>query len=399
MSSGRTLPVWLMGLTNLTLGIGGAIALLITPQLLSALHVPEPRIAGITGLALVPPFASVLAAPILDVWVSRKTYAIGFMGLAGLFNTLALLSIGNLDLLGWLLFCAMFSTSMAISACGGWLGSLVSKDRDADLGAWFTVANILGFGVTSIIGVALVRSLPPGLGAVLLGGLAAAPVLVCLAIPGTQPDGRLASESFGQFFRDLLALIRRPSVLLTILLFGVPAASFALTNTLGGLGRDYGASEQFVALAGGLGVTIAGLIGSLATPRLLRHLAPRPFYLVVGTLGALFTLCAILLPRTPGFFALTMIGENIAQAAALATANVVIFRTMGKDNPFAATEFALLIAAVSVPISYMQVLDGQAYGRGGLNGMYLTDAGLGLAACAALALILWLARGLMRPVA
>ncbi len=65
---------------------------------------------------------------------------------------------------------------------------------------------------------------------------------------------------------------------------------------------------------------------------------------------------------------------------------------MGKDNPLAATAFSVLTAAVIVPLSYMQVLDGGAYGIGGLMGAYATDAGLGLVACAALAVVLRLTR-------
>jgi PAT family beta-lactamase induction signal transducer AmpG len=386
-----------MGLTNLPLGITGAVALLICPQLLAAAHVPEPRIAEITGLALLAGFACVPLSPILDVRFSRKTYTVAFTLLGGLLTTASLLELDNLAVLGWLLFATFFSICLAIAAAGGWLGSLVAKSDDTGLGSWMTAANISGFGVTAIVGTGLIRALPPGVGAVALGLLAAAPALVCLFIPGPPPDRRLASESFGQFFGDVAALVRRPSVLLTGLLFIVPAASFALTNTLGGLGRDYGASEQFVSLAGGAGVTVAGIIGSLFVPRLANRISARVLYLAIGAAGALFTLALVMLPRTPSIFLLAMMGENIAQSAALATANVVIFRTMGKDNPLAATEFAILTAAVTIPITYMQVLDGHAYGRGGLAGTYFTDAGLGLAACAAMALVLILTRKTLQP--
>jgi len=399
MASTRMPPVWVMGLTNLPLGITGAVALLIVPQLLSAAHVPEPRIAEITGLALLAGFGCVPVSPILDVRFSRKTYAIGFTLIAGLLTTVSLLALDRLAVLGWLLFATFFSVSLAIAAAGGWLGSLVAKTDDARLGPWMTAANIAGFGVTAIVGAGLIRALPPGFGAVALGLIAAAPALICALIPGPPPDRKLARESFGRFFGDLMALVRQPTVLLTVLLFAVPAASFALTNTLGGLGHDYSASEQFVSLAGGAGVTVAGLIGSLLVPRLADRMPPRALYLGIGTLGAFFTLSLIVLPHTPGIFLLAMGGENIAQSAALATANVVIFRTMGKDNPFAATEFAILTAAVTVPITYMQVVDGHAYGGGGLTGTYLTDAGLGLAACAAMALVLMLTRRRFQPAA
>ena len=93
MASKRIPPVWVMGLTNLPLGITGAVALLIVPQLLAALHVPEPRIAEITGLALLAGFGCVPLSPILDVRFSRKTYAIGFTLAAGVLTTVSLLEL------------------------------------------------------------------------------------------------------------------------------------------------------------------------------------------------------------------------------------------------------------------------------------------------------------------
>ena len=68
--------------------------------------------------------------------------------------------------------------------------------------------------------------------------------------------------------------------------------------------------------------------------------------------------------------------------------------SIGKDNPFAATQFGLLVAASGLPISYMQVLDGHAYGLGGLGLLYGVDGGLGLLASLAMALLLarWASR-------
>jgi len=168
----------------------------------------------------------------------------------------------------------------------------------------------------------------------------------------------------------------------------VPAASFALTNTLGGLGDDYHASEGFVALMGGAAGVGAGLIGSLLVPPLASRAPERWLYLGIGSIGAAFTLSLIIAPRTPVLFGVAIAGQDIAQSAALATVNVVALQSLGKDNPFAATQFGILLSASSLPITYMQLLDGHAYGRGGLTLMYLVDGGLGLLACALMASLL-----------
>jgi PAT family beta-lactamase induction signal transducer AmpG len=388
MAARRLPPIWLLGLAQAPLGVNGAVALLVTPQLLAARHVPEPRIAEITALALVPGFCSFVLAPILDVRLSRRTYALGLFLACGLLTVAALMAIGNLAVLGWLLFAALFCVQLGISAAGGWISQLVSKEEESRLGAWFVVGNIGGFGLTSILGVILLRDLPYALGAALLGLLVVAPVAIFPLIPAPGPDRRLAKESFGQFFADLFTLVRRPVVLLSLVLFGVPAASFALTNTLGGLGADYGASERFVALMGGAGVVAAGIFGSLLVPPLANRVSPLPLYVAIGAVGAAFTLSLIVLPHTPAVYTLAMVGQNVFQSAAFATANFVMFRLMGKDNPFAATQYALMLAAQGLPLSYMQVLDGHAYGHGGAAKMYLMDGGLGLAACLSLVVLL-----------
>jgi PAT family beta-lactamase induction signal transducer AmpG len=238
----------------------------------------------------------------------------------------------------------------------------------------------------------LLRGMPYLAGAALLSLLIVAALPIYLTTPCPPADGRLAEESFREFARDLAALLRRPTVLWTLLLFLAPAASFALTNQLSGEGRDFGAPERLVGLFGGAGAAIAGVVGSLLTPRIGKRLPPRVLYLLVGGLGAVFTLTLILLPRSPAVFGLAMLGENVFQAASFSVANIIVLRTIGHDNPLAATQFGLLNAAGSLPLTYMQVLDGQAYGLGGLNGSLLADAGLSAAACALLGATSWIFR-------
>ena len=181
-------------------------------------------------------------------------------------------------------------------------------------------------------------------------------------------------------------------MLWTLLIFLAPCASIALTNTLGGLGADFHTPESLVGLIGGLGISIAGVCGSLAIPVLARFVPPRPLYLMVGGLGAVFTLTLILMARSPTTFGVAMLGENVFQAASFSVGAMITLRTIGHDNPLAATQFAVLNAALLIPPTYMQELDGIGYGWGGLTGNLLMDASLSLAACGALGFALSLLR-------
>jgi PAT family beta-lactamase induction signal transducer AmpG len=384
----KTAPAWLLGLANLPLGVTGGVGLLTIPQLLAARHVPEPVIAQMTTLALLPTVGIFLLGPIVDVRFSRRTYAAIGTLLAAAATGVAVLEYDNLAVLGVAMFLALGGAAFNGLAIGGWFGSLLTKEEDRQLGAWMIVANIGSFGLITVAGVQLVRALPLPLAAALLAGPNLAPLLLYAVTPAPGPDQRLARESFSRFVADLTVLVRRPTVLQLLLLFAVPAASFALTNTLGGLGRDYGASERFVAIMGGAAVTAAGLLGSLVVPALARRAPPRTLYISVGVVGALFTLSLIALPHTPAVFALAIVGQNVAQSAALALNYIIALQSLGEDNPFAATQFGLIVSAAALPITYMQLLDGHAYGGGGLTLMYATDGGLGLMACLAMALLL-----------
>jgi PAT family beta-lactamase induction signal transducer AmpG len=173
----------------------------------------------------------------------------------------------------------------------------------------------------------------------------------------------------------------------------MPAGSFALSNTLTGLGRDFGASEAFVGAICGLGVAVAGIIGSLAIPPLARRVPIERLYLIVGAVGAAFSLLLIWLPRIPAGYAIAVIGQNGFWAASYSAIAIIVLRSNGEHNPLAATQFALLSAAAGVPLTYMQFIDGHAYSVGLLTGSYAADAAISVAACAILAVLLWMRGG------
>src|SRR3982750_3504562 len=82
-----------MGPANLPFGFYGAAVLITVPQLLAARSVPQPLIASITAAAMIPTFCGFLLAPLLDVGLSRRTYALLFGALTALAAWLGLRSI------------------------------------------------------------------------------------------------------------------------------------------------------------------------------------------------------------------------------------------------------------------------------------------------------------------
>jgi PAT family beta-lactamase induction signal transducer AmpG len=381
-------PVWLLGFGLWPLGVNGALLLITMPQLLAAQHAPETRIAAITAMALAPGFVSFLLAPLLDWRFSRRTWAIVFSLVTGLGGAAAFLFVRRLDLLPICFFVSNLGAYLVAAACGGWFGELVATERQGALGAWFAAVNIASGGLAVAIAIPIFRGLPEPLGALALGGLDLLGLPLLLLTPCPPVDARLAREGVVAFARDVSRVVRRPIVLWTLLLFLSPATAFALTNSLSGFASQFHTSEAMAGLIGGAGVCVAGVVGSLATPRLGAGLRPRVLYLVVGLLGAGFSFLLIGLPRTPAMFGAALLGENIFQAAAFAVSNIIALNSLGKDNPLAATQFGLLFAASAVPLTYMQLLDGAAFTARGLDGGLFADAAVTAMSCLVLAVIL-----------
>jgi len=375
------LPVWLLGLANLPVGLMFGMGLMVAPEVLAARHVPETMIANITTIGLVGNLAFFLVAPVLDVHFSRRTYAIAMTTAATVLTFVAVLSFADVRWLGMWLFLGLLAVNLNTSALGGWFGSVLPKEQDARLGAWFAVASFGGFGLASFVGIELVHHEPLWVAAGLLAALNFPPLAIILSADCPPVERSRLNESFGRFGRELRMLAHRQDIRRLFLLFVLPCTAFALTNTLGGLGSDYHASARLVAAIGGAGVTAAGIFGSLTVPALGRRAGLLAVYLGIGLVGGLSTLSLIALPHTPMVYAIGVVAQNVWQSAGLAAGTALILSSIGKDNPLASTHFAILNAALTTPLIYMQWIDGHAYGARGLTGLYATDGGLDVASC------------------
>ena len=384
MRAPRLPPVWILGMSGLSFGFVGGYVAFALPQALAARHVPEPAIATASAIALSPSFYAFLLSPILDVWLSRRTYALLLWTLAAVLTAASTLLLDHLQALEIVAALGYVANQLAYAALGGWLSTICGRDKDNSLSAWLTVSNIAGFGVFAIVGGEMLRALSPVPAAALIALLILAPLAILRWIPATRPDRRLAGESFRQFLSDLWALIRRREVLVAMALFVAPCGTFSLTNMVAGFGSDFSVSPRIVGLLGGAGVTVAGVFGSLMLPTLARRVSLRMLYLSIGVGGSIFTMLMLLLPHVPSTFALIVLGENAVQACAIACSLGITFETIGQQNPLAATNYAVLNAAYNVPITYMLLVDGAGYERWGVAGALAVDAIAGLIACLAL---------------
>lgn len=386
-------PVWLMGFGNAVFGLMGGFLVLPLPQMLARLHVPAEQIGAVSAACFSPGFWMFLLGPVLDVRFSRRWYATVAAVVSGAGLAVAILCRGHLLAVETMLMLAYAAAVLSSNAYLGWMASIVPAADEARLSAWTQVGSYTGGALMAFLAGEILRGLPNSVAAAALGLLVMLPAAIFPFVPlpevETEQARRLASESFQQFFAELRSTLARRDVLETLGLFLLPVGSFALTNLLSAVAGDFGASETFVSRMGGAVLALAGVAGCLVLPPLARRFRPLPLYLGIGTVGCLFTLTLLALPRAPWVFAVAFLGENVLQALAFTAEVAIIFRVIGRDNPLAATQFSVLSSATVLPILYMGLADGHAYAGHHLRGALLADGLAGLAACGVAGAVRW----------
>ncbi len=389
----RRVPLWLMGLTNSSYGLYAGIQVFALPQLLAARHVPEATIAAMSAVELSPGFWAFLLSPVLDVKFSRRWYACALALIAAGLLLVAMLNLNHIYFVEAAITFGFLSSYLYQSALGGWLSSITTHEEENTLSIWMTVGNVAGGAVMAVACGEIVRRFSVTTAAILLALIVVAPMIPFPFMPAPGPDRRLANESFGQFFGDLVALVKRREVLVALILFISPAGSFALTNFLAGLGGDYHASPRLLGFILGIGAGLAGIAGSFLFQPLSRLLPLRPLYLTIGLVGSLFTLSLIALARTPTAFTIALVGENLLQSCAITACTAITFDVIGRDNPLASTTFCFLGSMYGLPLSYMLYVDGVGYSHHAAAGAFATDAVCGITASLLLgALLFYLSR-------
>ena len=210
---------------------------------------------------------------------------------------MAFLNLDHIALLETVLTAGFFGAYLYQSALGGWLSSITSGEEEKIVSVWMTIANVGGFGAMAIGCNQLTRHLSPVAVALVLGTSILMPMIAFPFMQAPGPDRSLASESFPQFFGDLISLVKRREVLVAIILFAAPASTFSLTNFLGGRGSDFHASPGFIGLVGGIGAAAGGIVGCLVFPALSRRIGFGPAIIAAAVVSAA---SALLIPAAGG---------------------------------------------------------------------------------------------------
>jgi MFS family permease len=381
----RPLPAPLYGMLCLPGGLVNGFVSVTLGFVLGHRGVSVAAVSGLVGLFLLPTTWMFLAGPVVDVSLTpRRWYAITVIVTAGCFAAFALtpMTAVAVPLLGVLTFTASAAAVGASAAAIAAMALTTSPAERGPIAGWIQAANLGGTGLGGGLGLWVADRAGESAAALAMAAttLACAAPLTFLRVPRRLP-GVAVSARAGQMAREIWELARTRAGILAVILMVMPSALGASMGLLPAAAGAWRASASLVALMSGVLGGLATIPGCVVGGHLCRRHVHRSVY-IVGALAFAAGLTAMALsPHTPFAYGAFLISNYLILGVALGALTSVNFDALGPTSP--ATVSSGLLSLANLPLLAMTLLLGQAEARLGVNGMLLTEAGLG-AACVAL---------------
>jgi MFS family permease len=355
-------------------GFTSSVTVLLMPYLLRKYGMPVDRIAGIEAIAILPAIWSFLWSPLADAGLRRRSWALISAICAAVAAAAAILGVhDSAAMLTALLFLTNAFVGLLSSACGALLTAMPESLRGRSAG-WYQAGNTGGaaIGGGAVIWLADHASLP----VVAIATVAAMilPALFALLIAEPVPVRKAIVPQLEGMAHDLRELLRSGRTWLGLVFFLSPVGTAAIQNLISGVGQDYHASGNEVALvtgfAGGMLAAFGCYIGGFVADKTNRMVA----YALGGGLAAIFGVWLAFGPANAVTYGAGYSGYSIAAGFAYAVYTALLLDVVGKTKHAAAFAYSTLNASGNASIAYMTWVDGLGYKHWGARGLMATDA-------------------------
>ncbi|THD55833.1 MFS transporter [Phenylobacterium sp.] len=375
------------GYVNVTLG-----------RLLSDVGATVEAVAVLSGMALVANTWKVAWSPVVDTTLTAKAwFAIGLVATAAILSATSLLPL-RVDLLpvfGWLVLAGAVAGTVTSIAVDRLMAFDVPDHLKGQAGGWSQAGNLGGAGLGGGAGLWLAtHSGHPWIA----GSLLAAISLVCIAPlfgmtePGRVGGGKTYWGTLKEIGVDLLSLIKTRIGLLACFLMLLPIGSGGLQQLWGAIGKDWNASSDQVALAGGALSGLASIPGCIVGGYIADRIDRKRAYSLFGIGLSAVAIAMALAPKTPMTFMLFSCLYNAAVGFCYGAYSAVTLEAIGKGA--AGTKFNLISSLSNVPVLVVTLVDGWAETRFGATGMLYVEAALGVAGVVVYSAVALATRGL-----
>ena len=343
-------------------------------------------VAGLVAVYFLPQTWKFLWAPVADLTLTRKRWYV----LAALLLALGFVAMGvippraeNLALLSASMLVASTASTFLAMSVESLMAYGTPDAQRGRAGGWFQAGNLGGQGLGGGAGLWLAQHFgEPWLPA---AALAVVSLLCCAALalipePPPTPRGETLARSVRSVLLDLWSVARSRGGFLALLVCFLPIGTGAAGNLFAAIADDWRASANTVALVTGALGGIASAIGCLIGGYLCDRMDRKTAYWVFGLAQALCAVAMALTPRTePVYMAFVMLYWVIT-GFAYAAFSAVVLEAIGHGA--AATKYNVFASLSNMPIAYLTIVDGWAYGRWHANGLLAADALSGIVAVA-----------------
>jgi predicted MFS family arabinose efflux permease len=388
---------WVWAVLYFPYGLSFGFPAIALGYLASRARLPVSAIAGVVGMTFVAAGWKFVWAPVADYTLSRKRWyllAISLLATGLLAMTLLPLAPGTLPLVSLVVLASSVAATFVAFATEGLMVHNTPAELRGRAAGWFQSGNQFGQTAGGGLGLWLMQHAPAAwmaaaaLAALL--GLCALPLVLLEEPPRALRDAPLGARA-RDAWRELVSVLRSRAGRIGLILAVLPIGTGAAQYLFGSLGPEWHAPADTVALVLGLGGGVAIVLGCFAGGR-LADLVPKPLaYATSCGLGLLACVAIAWSPRSAEGYAAGTLFYTFTLGMVAASFTGLVLAIVG--HTAAATKINLYFALNTLFSLGMLRAAGWAHDSWGASGMLYTEAGVGVAALSAFAVLSRRVRG------
>jgi MFS family permease len=343
-------------------------------------------IAGLVAINLLPQTWKALWAPIVDTTLTSKNWYL----MAAIVSAATLAAIGffpatqsGLFAITVLVFVNSVAVSFLAMAAENLMAHSTEQSQKGRAGGWYQAGNLGGQGIGG--GAALWIAQHSTIFWLPGAAMAALFMACCLALLFVgEPDLSHRKLHYLETLRDVASDVWNTAKsrigFLALLICFLPIGSGAASGLWAAIAGDWHASADTVALVNGVMGGIVSAIGCVIGGYLCDRIDRKFAYALFGVFLAAGALAMAIAARTPAMFIIFTLLYAFVQGLNYASFSAVVLEAIGRGA--AATKYNIYASLSNMPIAYLTIVDGWAYGRWHANGLLAADALSGIVAVA-----------------
>ena len=312
--------------------------------------------------------------PIVDLTLTPRRWYLLAVGVAA--ATLFLLGIvpfqqSAIVLLTAMVFISQIAVTFVVLPMGALMAYTVPEEAKGRAAGWYQAGNLGGNGIGGGLGIWLGVHFSKELaGATLALAMVAAASAILFAADFRVVAGFGFRERMRLTGRDILAMLRSPIPLLTLILVTSPIGAGAMNNLWSAVAPDWHAGPQMVALVTGVLNGIVCALGCLLGGWIADRFGRWWSYFGFGAALAFAAIIISISPWTSTAYAIGVLVYAFFVGAGYAAFSALVVHAIGRG--VASTKYAICQSLGNIPVAYMTAFNGWVHDRYGggwmLNG-------------------------------